>query len=162
MKPGGLPRGAVRKVQRARVMTGRPPPRGRSEGPPPRGRCRGAGVSWVAGGGEIKKTRRIFGRRSGVSVKRRGGVNSPFSWRLRCVGSPGSPGPLTMTMCDEAGEDPAAPGATRRAQTQRHRRRHGIAEKSTWTRRGQSPRQPEALPRRISVGGDTARGLDFF
>ena len=24
-----------------RVMTGRPPPRGRSEGPPPRGRCRG-------------------------------------------------------------------------------------------------------------------------
>ena len=33
----------------SRVMTGRPPPRGRSEGPPPRGRTRG--VSWVAGGG---------------------------------------------------------------------------------------------------------------
>jgi hypothetical protein len=61
-------------------------------------------------GGKIKKTRRIVGRRSGVSVKRRGGVNSPFSWRLRCVGSPGSPGPLTMTM----------ESATRRAKTQRH------------------------------------------
>ena len=43
-----------------------------------------------------------------------------------------------------------------------HRRRHGIAEKTTRTRRGQSPRQPEALPRRISVGGDKARGLQKF
>ena len=73
---GGLPRGAV--------------PKGL-----PRGA--GAGVSWVAGGGETKnwenKNHGVFGS-TGVAVKRRGGVNSPFSLHHRCVGRVG---PLTMT-----------------------------------------------------------------
>ena len=48
--------------------------------------------------------------------------------------------------CDEAGEDPAAPYAT-----------IGTVDEAKALRnstRSQNPRQPAALPRRISVGGD--------
>ena len=51
----------------SRVMTGRPPPRGRPEGPPPRGR--GAGVPWVAGWGKTKIWITFW--RNGTRVNRR-------------------------------------------------------------------------------------------
>ena len=96
-------------------------------------------------------------------MKRRGGVNSPFLLHHRCVGRVG---PMdegatrraetqrhqmrSIERCDEAGEDPAAPDATIGTLDEAKAHRN--------SRRGQSPRQPEALPRRISVGGDKARG----
>jgi hypothetical protein len=56
-----------------RVMTGRPPPRGRPEGPPPRGR--GAGASLGRRVGKTKIITENFWRNV-AGVKRRGGVNS--------------------------------------------------------------------------------------